>query len=403
MGLKQNIWRKIWNIAKYIMIPAAALFLFNKLFLWADDVAMGNIADWVDKKFSYEYVVPTEDGKEMLVHNYEWLTMKDFLLEMLLMMVLAGSVLFILVSDVSRRRHKRENARQIAGYIDRFILNDEPFPADIPVAYGEVFAKLSEVKYQEKQREQTLRDETARKDELVTYLAHDLKTPLTSVIGYLTLLVEEPDLSEKMRARYLSVAVKKAGRLEQLINELFEITRYNIHHVELQMSTVNLSVMTEQMVYEFRPALAEKNLTFRTELQPNVNIYCDVDKMERVIDNLIRNAIHYSDRDSEIAVTLKRECAKKLTASKNDNPDDCGELEKYEAVLTVTNRGKTIPKEKLNRIFEQFYRMDSSRNSETGGTGLGLAIAKQLVEAHGGSITALSENERIQFEVRMPA
>ena len=149
--------------------------------------------------------------------------------------------------------------------------------------------------------------------------------------------------------------------------------------------------------------LADKKLTFHTELQPGVELYCDVDKMERVIDNLIRNAIHYSDRDSEIAVTLKRERARKLTASPNDNPDESGELEKYEVVLTVTNRGKTIPKEKLNRIFEQFYRMDSSRNSETGGTGLGLAIAKQLVEAHGGSITALSENERIQFEVRMPA
>ena len=287
-----------------------------------------------------------------------------------------------IIIDLKKRKTRREDAYKISGYIDRFVINDEPLPADIPAEYGEVFTKLSEIRYKEQKREQELLNETARKDDLVTYLAHDLKTPLTSVIGYLTLLKDEPGLSEELRARYTDIAVSKSERLEELISELFEITRYNIHQVELTKGNVNLSVMLEQILFEFTPLLSEKHLHFVKDIDPDIEAYVDVDKMERVIDNLIRNAVHYSYPDTDIKVELSVE-GKNIT-------------------LVVENRGKTIPEEKLERIFEQFYRVDSSRSSTTGGSGLGLAIAKQLVEAHGGCISAESENEEIRFTAKVP-
>lgn len=237
-------------------------------------------------------------------------------------------------------------------------------------------------------RESALRDARAareaeqRKNDLIVYLAHDLKTPLTSVIGYLTLLRDEPQISQELRAKYNGIALDKAQRLEDLLNEFFDITRFNLTALTLESETVNLTRMLEQIVYEFHPVLAEKNLTWETQLAQNIQIACDPDKLERVFDNLFRNAANYSYPDTGIVVSLTQTDA--------------------DAVITIRNHGKTIPPEKLSRIFEQFFRLDSSRASTTGGAGLGLAIAKEIVELHGGTIKAESENESICFTVTLP-
>ena len=209
-----------------------------------------------------------------------------------------------------------------------------------------------------------------RKNDLVVYLAHDLKTPLTSVIGYLTLLRDEPDLSPAMRAKYTGIALRKAERLEGLINEFFEITRFNLAHLELDLQPVNLTRLLEQSTFEFAPVLAEKQLTWRLQLTPDVPLHCDPDKLQRVFDNLFRNAVNYSYPGTEISVCLTRYVGG--------------------VRVLVQNRGATIPEEKLTRIFSQFFRLDTARRSDTGGAGLGLAIAKKIVEAHGGCITARS-------------
>lgn len=221
-----------------------------------------------------------------------------------------------------------------------------------------------------------------RKNDLIVYLAHDLKTPLTSVIGYLTLMSDEPDLPASSREKYTNIALSKAERLEELINEFFEITRFNLTAMELDMETINLSMMLEQITSEFEPVLREKELKFECEFEPNVSLLCDPDKISRVFDNLIRNAVNYSYPSSAIHISLRQD--------------------QETVVIRVSNHGKTIAPEKLSRIFEQFFRLDSARSSYTGGSGLGLAISKEIVELHKGTITAESENESITFTVIFP-
>ena len=221
-----------------------------------------------------------------------------------------------------------------------------------------------------------------RKNDLVVYLAHDLKTPLTSVIGYLTLLHDEREISPALQEKYLGVALEKAERLEDLINEFFDITRFNLTHLTLDLSRINLTRMLEQTLYEFAPMFAEKNLEYSFHAPQNLEFLCDPDKLQRVFDNLLRNAVNYSFPDTVIDVRLSV---------------DMGVL-----TFTVENEGRTIPPEKLERIFEQFFRLDSSRGSGSGGAGLGLAIAKEIVELHGGQIFAESHDNRVIFRVDLP-
>lgn len=221
-----------------------------------------------------------------------------------------------------------------------------------------------------------------RKNDLVVYLAHDLKTPLTSVIGYLTLLNEEKQISSDLQDKYLAIALDKSERLEDLINEFFEITRFNLTDLSLEKSKINLTRMLEQTVFEFEPLLREKNLTCSLDVKKGISLTCDADKMERVFENLLRNAVNYSYENTAIEVVAK---------------EDKGNI-----LIEVLNHGDTIPPEKLERIFEQFYRIDSARRSQSGGSGLGLAIAKEIVGLHGGTITAISEKETILFRIQLP-
>lgn len=274
------------------------------------------------------------------------------------------------------------------GYLNEVLYAAEQLanPAETPIELsGDMKTmedELNLVREQALRSAMIAREAEQRKNDLIVYLAHDLKTPLTSVIGYLTLLHDEPQISPKMRARYTGIALEKAERLEELINEFFDITRFNLTTLILEPERINLTRMLEQIVFEFQPVLAEKGLTFRTDISPEVWIVCDADKLERVFDNLIRNAVNYSYEQKEISLTMKM---------LGDNVQIC-----------IRNCGKTIPPEKLEHIFEQFFRLDSSRSSETGGAGLGLAIAKEIVEQHGGSIGAESENESIAFTVLLP-
>ena len=237
-------------------------------------------------------------------------------------------------------------------------------------------------------REQALNNAAAakeaeqRKNDLVVYLAHDLKTPLTSIIGYLTLLRDEPQISAELRARYTGIAYEKALRLEDLINEFFDITRFNLSHLELTLCPVNLARMLQQVASEFEPVLAQNSLTSKVEVPQSLPCECDPDKLARVFDNLLRNACYYSLPGTELQISAK--------------------MQGQNAVLQFTNTGKTIPPEKLGRIFEQFFRLDSARSSDTGGAGLGLAISREIVELHGGSITAASEDGITTFTVELP-
>jgi len=242
--------------------------------------------------------------------------------------------------------------------------------------------KINFIKHTLSRRKQEALLAEQRKNDLIVYLAHDLKTPLTSVIGYLNLLADEPQLSPELRSRYTGIALEKAERLEDLINEFFDITRFNLTSLSLELERTNLSRMLEQITDEFLPILSEKELTWELDLAPDMTLLLDPGMAERVFDNLIRNAVNYSYPKSSIFLSLKQ----------------TGNM----AEICIKNHGKTIPPEKLEHIFEQFFRLDSSRSSATGGAGLGLAIAKEIVTLHGGSIEAESARESIRFTVRFP-
>ena len=271
---------------------------------------------------------------------------------------------------------------EINGAVDALMRED---PDDVALSAEMVATekKINHIIHTMKQRKLAAELAEQRKNDLVVYLAHDLKTPLTSVIGYLTLLRDEQQISEELRQKYLSISLDKAERLEDLINEFFEITRFNLSNITLEYSRVNLTRLLEQLAFEFKPMLSEKNLACTLEIAPDTMIRCDVDKMQRVFDNLLRNAVNYSFEEAEIRIAVWED--------------------ERDMHITFTNPGNTIPPDKLERIFEQFYRLDSARGSQSGGAGLGLAIAKEIVELHNGTITARSEDETIEFEVSLPA
>ena len=243
--------------------------------------------------------------------------------------------------------------------------------------------KLNQIKGNLEKQKKAVIDAEQRKNDLVIYLAHDIKTPLTSVIGYLSLLDEAPDMPAKQKAKYVGITLKKAYRLEQLINELFEITRFNLRTIVLNKEKINLLFMLQQMTDEFYPMLTPHGKQVSVNVPEGFTLYGDADKLARVFNNILKNAIAYSYENSVIDISATQQ-------DKN-------------VVITFTDHGKPIPPQKLDTIFEKFYRLDSSRSSDTGGAGLGLAIAKEIVTAHNGTITAESNEERTVFTVKLPS
>ena len=241
---------------------------------------------------------------------------------------------------------------------------------------------MNQLKLRIQKSERSAKEAEQRKNDLITYLAHDLKTPLTSVIGYLSLLDEVPDMPEPQKEKYTRITLEKAKRLERLINEFFDITRYNLQHIVLEKEKIDLSYMLIQMSDEFYPLLKAHGNTISLKKEEDLTICADPEKLARVFQNLLKNAIAYSSPQTEIAIEVKKE--------------------KDTAQILFLNQGRTIPKQKLDTIFEKFFRLDDARSSNTGGAGLGLAIAKEIVTLHGGTIEAHSGNGITVFTVTLP-
>lgn len=221
-----------------------------------------------------------------------------------------------------------------------------------------------------------------KKNDLVVYLAHDLKTPLTSIIAYLTMLDQRKSMPDEDREKYIHVTFEKASRLRELINEFFEITRFNLQDIVLEKEQLNLSFLLEQLADESYGVLKGKYLTCSVKTDDDLMVMGDPDKLARVFDNLLRNAIAYSYTDTEIEIEARAKGT--------------------DIVITFENQGHEIPEQNLKLIFEKFYRVDNARSSQTGGSGLGLSIAKRIVELHGGIIEATSDWERTTFTVVLP-
>lgn len=265
--------------------------------------------------------------------------------------------------------------------LDTFLDPEAKFE-QFPKSYSDVEIKLRDIKLDVVESRQAAIEAENKKNDLVLYLAHDLKTPLTSVIGYLTLLEECPELSVQQRAKFTGIALDKSYRLEQLINEFFEITRFNIHNVTLEKNRIDLNMMIAQITDEFYPMLSEKNLSVDIDIIEHIVMYADSDKIARVFDNLLKNAVNYSYENTVIRVGAR--------------------IRRNKVIIKFRNKSDEIPEDKLERLFDKFYRADTSRTSSTGGSGLGLAIAKQLTELHGGTIRAKSTSDYTDFTVVLP-
>lgn len=277
--------------------------------------------------------------------------------------------------------------RRAAGYINEVeqaahqLIDESDALITLSPELSEIAADLNQLKQESLANARAAKEAENRKSDLIMYLAHDLKTPLASVIGYLQLLRDEPTLPEEARTRYLATTLRKAERLDALTNEFFEITRFNLSEIPLAPQRMDLSLLLEQLVFEAQPQLAEKNLTAALHTPEQLPLRADPAGLSRVFDNLLRNAILYSWPDTEIDIT----------ATADDE----------RATICFTNQGDTIPPEKLARLFEQFFRLDSAR-ATSGGAGLGLAIARAITRQHGGDITAESANDRVTFTVTLP-
>lgn len=296
-------------------------------------------------------------------------------------LVLGFMLLLLLVFYIAMARFIRY-FRMIIDGVDKLTDEDEE-PILLPNELDFMQVKLNSVKQTLNRRKREAAESEQRKNDLVVYLAHDIKTPLTSVIGYLSLMNDEPDMPAGQRTQYISITFQKACRLEQLINEFFEITRFNMQTITLELQPFNLSLLLQQMTDEFYPILAARGQNADVLVGDDLVIRGDADKLARVFNNLLRNASSYGEDNSPITVSA--------------------ELREERVLISFRNRGAMIPPERLNRVFEKFYRLDSARSGNTGGAGLGLAIARQIVEQHGGTIRAFSNEEYTEFQVELPA
>ena len=242
--------------------------------------------------------------------------------------------------------------------------------------------KLADVKRTLAERADKAKRAEQQKNDLVVYLAHDIKTPLTSVIGYLSLLDETPDMPDEEKAKYIHTAWEKANRLRTLVNEFFEITRSHSEALPLQKTKVDLYYMIAQISDELYPQLNACGKIIENHVDEDISVYGDSDKLARVFNNILKNAISYSAENSVIKVS-----AIELSAW---------------TVIRFENDGE-IPEDKLNVIFDKFCRLSNARLSETGGSGLGLAIAKNIIVLHGGQIRAESSNGRTAFIIEIPS
>ena len=243
--------------------------------------------------------------------------------------------------------------------------------------------RLNEIKETLRSQEEEAEKLEQRKNDILLFLAHDLKTPLTSVVAYLSMLDSHPEMPAEERAKYTQISLEKANRLGDLLKEFFESIKLNLQDIELDKVDIDLTMMLEQIADELYGVLQEKMLTCKMEAEEEILIEGDPDKLARVFDNILRNAIAYCYAGTKIQIYAQK---------KEDDVE-----------IVFSNEGDKIPGTMLQTIFEKFYRVDGSRSSGTGGAGLGLAIAKEIVELHGGHVRAKSNDQKTEFIVTLPS
>lgn len=377
-GVGTRLKAKMKRTLVTALILLGGFVLCYLLLFFFDTILDGFLLDWLERKFISYNTQP--DGH--LTSSIRWWRVEQYLFRGLVAFVLLAALIGRIIMLAYAARRERQVLHEAGKMIGDYMRHDREATEVFPREYAEISAQMAEIKSNMQRHEQVLEQEAVRKNDLITYLAHDLKTPLTSVIGYLSLLEEAPDMPAEQKAKYVHITLDKALRLEKLINEFFEITRYNLQQIILEKESIDLSFMLVQMTDEFYPLLRERGNTVDLKTRENLTVYGDSEKLARVFNNILKNAIAYSDAGTEIRIWTE---------------DDDRSVRIY-----FCNQGRTIPKQKLEAIFEKFFRLDDARATNTGGAGLGLAIAKEIVTLHGGTITADSADRVTTFMVCLP-
>lgn len=221
-----------------------------------------------------------------------------------------------------------------------------------------------------------------KRNDLIMYLAHDIRTPLTSVVGYLSLLDEYPDMPTEEKDKYIRITFEKSNRLEKLVDEFFEITRLNQNNTVLNKISLDLSCMLMQLADVFYPQLQDHKQDIKLAVEGKIFVLGDSTYLIRAFQNILKNAVAYGDNDTDIRVGASCE----------------GET----VTVIFTNTGAPISPEEQKHIFDKFYRADVARQAGTGGAGLGLAIAKNIITQNGGTISVNSNNRTTTFTVVLP-
>lgn len=360
--LKRRFIRLVGKIFIVITISLLAMFLFKRLIEILD-------FQWIYNISSHTYYRLIS-----LFYNFYYNGI-GYLIISILIIVITLVLVYFEIKDIS------SYVQDIYDSTDK-LFDEKNEYISLPGEMKDLEIKLNHFRSESFKNKKLAYENEKKKDELIVYLAHDIKTPLTVVIGYLSLLNEIDDMPTIQRKKYLELVLNKSYRLEELINELFDIARFNSEKIILEKEELNLNLMIEQIIDDFYPILNNLNKKINFKATKNLNIYADPDKLSRVFNNLIKNAINYSKDNTDIDINAK----------KSNN----------EIIVSVTNKGKMIPKDKLDKIFENFYRMDESRTSKTGGSGLGLAISKEIVSLHRGKIKVTSDKDKTTFIVILP-
>ncbi len=358
--------RKIFFQMLFIILASVFAVLLLRS-LWR-----GNIGEWIVRFLEKTFLLDYEDAFK--IYHY---TFRNNLNIFIFITIIIFFLIFFRLSLSWFTKYFDEMNDSIDA-----LIRGENKDIEMSPEMGFMENKLNALKQTLEIREHNAQQAEQRKNDLVMYLAHDIKTPLTSVIGYLSLLDEAPDMPIEQKAKYIGITLEKAYGLEKLINEFFEITRYNFQTITLEKETIDLYYMLVQMTDEFYPLLEPHGKKAVIHADENITIYGDPIKLARVFNNILKNAVAYSDDNSTIDISA--------------------EVQKHNIVISFKNTGKTIPKEKLTYIFEKFFRLDEARTTNTGGSGLGLAIAKEIITLHGGTISAESSNGVTVFNVALP-
>lgn len=264
----------------------------------------------------------------------------------------------------------------------KMIDNFDESIVNLPIYYKTLESSINKLKLKQKDTAYEIKKRENNENELITYLAHDLRTPLTSIIGYLSMLDEMRDLPNKQREQYIIQVLEKSLELEELINQFFEITRLNNGEISISKGKIDLEYFLIQLKDELYPMMKENDNKIKIFSEGQIFVNVDPDKMKRAFENIFKNALLYSYPNTEIKVKI---------------------YQTYKfAFVKVINEADTLEEAQMRNMFNKFTRLNGARNSKKAGSGLGLPIAKEIVELHGGKIEVESFKNKVIFTVSVP-